>query len=340
MPATLKDIAKEVGVSVSTVSYAINGGPRVVGPEIREKVLQAAKAMDYRPNTVAKSLITRRSHTIGIVPTATQVNLTRMPYFQGCMQGVVNESESLGQDVLLYTRYDQSLADQFLSSLLDGRADGVIFFAPRVESPVLKWVEGRLPLVVVSGLSGHESTPSLTIDNAGGVRYAIEHLVQLGHKKIANVHGPSYLEDGEERRLAFEKCMALHGLSVLKNWILDGNFTPFGGYEAGKRLFSQAEPPTAVFCANDESAIGLMRAANELGLRIPDDVSVVGFDDSPSAEMAFPQLTSVRQPLEQIGATALRDLVSLIEGKQVPARSSFKTELVIRKSTSRPKEDS
>jgi LacI family transcriptional regulator len=339
MPATLKDIAKELGVSVSTVSYAINGGPRIVGDEIKSKVLATAKAMDYRPNTVAKSLITRRSHTIGIVPTVTQINMTRIPYFQGCLQGVVNESEVLGQDVLLYTRYDQSLADRFLSSLLDGRADGVIFLAPRVDSPVIGWLEGRLPAVVVSSRSNFKVTPSLTIDNFGGVQLAIEHLIGLGHTKIADVHGPSTLEDGEERRRAFDHCMKRHNLTVPPEWILDGNFTPAGGYEAGKRLFAQSELPTAIFCANDESAIGLMRAANELGLHIPEDVSVVGFDDSPSAEMSFPQLTTVKQPLEQIGTAALRDLVSLIEGKQVPGRPSFDTELVIRKSTSRPKED-
>jgi len=339
MPATLKDIARELGVSVSTVSYAINGGPRVVKREIRDKVLATAKAMDYRTNTVAKSLITRRTHTIGIVPTATQVNVTRIPYFQGCLQGVVNESEALGQDVLLYTRYDQSLADKFLGSLLDGRADGVIFLAPQIGSPVLEWIQGRLPAVVVSSLSHNTVTPSLTIDNFGGVQQVIEHLIELGHTKIANVHGPATMEDGEERRHAFEKCMAAHGLHVRPEWIIDGSFLPSGGYEAGKRLFSQRELPTAVFCANDDSALGLVRAANEMGLRIPEDVSVVGFDDSLNAEVAFPQLTSVKQPLEEIGATALRDLVSLIEGQPVPSRASFKTELVIRKSTSRPKED-
>jgi DNA-binding LacI/PurR family transcriptional regulator len=294
--------------------------------------------MDYRPNTVAKSLITRRSHTIGIVPTETQVNMTRIPYFQGCLQGVVNESEVLGQDVLLYTRYDQSLADRFLSSLLDGRADGVIFFAPRVDSPVVECLEGRLPTIVVSSRN-YKVAPSLTIDNFGGVELAIEHLASLGHTKIANIHGPASLEDGEERRRAFECFMQQRGFSVNPKWVLDGGFSPHGGYVAGKELFAQSELPTAIFCANDESAIGLMRAANELGLRIPEDLSVIGFDDSPSAEMAFPQLTSVKQPLEQIGATALRDLVSLIEGRPVPARPSFHTELVIRKSTSRPKED-
>jgi LacI family transcriptional regulator len=339
MPATLKDIARKVGVSVSTVSYAINGGPRIVGNEIRDRVLATAKAMDYRPNTVAKSLITRRSHTIGIVPTVTQINMTRIPYFQGCLQGVVNESEVLGQDVLLYTRYDQSLVDQFLSSLLDGRADGVIFLAPRVDSPVVEWVQGRLPAVVVSSRSSYEVTPSLTIDNFGGVRFAIEHLIELGHTRIANIHGPSSLEEGEERRRAFDQCMSTHGLTVRPAWILDGDFSTLGGYEAGRGLFAQPELPSAVFCANDESAMGVMRAANEIGLRIPEDISVVGFDDSPSALLSYPQLTSVRQPLEEIGACALRDLVTIIEGSKAPHRPSFNTNLVIRQSTSRPKED-
>src|SRR5579871_3910336 len=134
MPVTIKDIAKHLGVSVSTVSYALNGGPRPVRNDVRDRVLAAAAALDYRPNHLARSLITRRSFTIGVVPTELAANLTKSPYFAACLDGIVNAAEMLGQDVLLYTRFDQSSPVAFINALLDGRADGLIFLAPSVGS--------------------------------------------------------------------------------------------------------------------------------------------------------------------------------------------------------------
>ena len=338
MSATIKDIARHLGVSVSTVSYALNGGPRSVGNAVRARVLAAASELDYRPNHLARTLITGRSFTIGVVPTELTTNLTKSPYFAGCLDGIVNAAEALGQDVLLYTRFDQTSPVAFVNALLDGRADGLLFLAPIVDSPALGQLSGKIPIAIASGMDvpGH---PSFTCDNRNGVHQAIAHLVNLGHTRIGNLHGNLHLVDGIERLDAFRAAMTEYGGDIREEWIASGGFTPMGGFDAGYSLLAASPRPTAIFCANDEMAAGLIQAAYSLGLSVPEDISVVGFDDAPSASLVHPGLTTVRQPLEELGAAALHALIAQINGDATAPHVQFETELIIRKSTTSPKED-
>ncbi len=337
MAATIKDIARKLSISTSTVSYALNGGPRPVPDDVKQRVLETAKELNYRPNRIARSLITRRSHTIGVVPTEASINLALTPYFQGVLNGILNTAEILSHDVIIYTRYDINKPEAFADTLLDGRADGLIFLAPRRESNAIELVGTEIPVVVTS--HDDRNVPSYGCENRSGVHKAVTHLVELGHTKIAHVAGSQGMDDGIERLDAFNSAMSDHSLIVRPEWVVVGDFTHTGGYESGLKLLASTDRPTAVFCGNDESALGLCKAAAELGLQIPRDLSVVGFDNSPITSSFYPPITSVRQPLTEIGAAAMSALVNYIDTQVRPDGFLFETELIVRASTSCPQED-
>ncbi len=331
MAATIKDIAKRLNISVSTVSYALNNGPRPVPEEIREKVLAVARELNYRPNRIARSLVTRRSHTIGVVPTEASINLAVTPYFQGLLNGILNTAEILEHDVLIYTRYDAERANEFVNTLLDGRADGLILLAPRIDSQAMEQLAGQIPFVVTS--DERRNAAHFGCDNSGGVRQAIDYLVQIGHRKIGHIAGDLRISDGQDRLVAFRSALAYHLLPAVESWILEGSFLCEGGYTAGMKLLKQPERPTAVFCANDDSALGLVRAAWECGVRVPQDLSIIGFDNSPISSAVAPAITTIGQPLDQIGAAAMSAVVQYVETQQRPESQTFHTELLIRAST-------
>ncbi len=339
MAAKLKDIAQKLNLSISTVSYALNGGPRTVSAEVRDRVLIAARELEYRPNRVARSLMTGRSHTVGVVPTEAVVHLALTPYFQSVLNGIINSAEETGNDVLIFTRFDQSNVDMFADTLLDGRADGLIFLAPLIHSPIFEAIESSgIPYVVTSSPTGGRAV-CFAVDNAEGVTTALNHLTSLGHRKIGHIRGTRRVTDGVVRAKAFEDYAMDNGLEVRAEWMLDGDFTPTGGYQAGKQILASKDRPTAVFCSNDEMAAGFARACYELGVRIPQDISLMGFDDAPICQLLFPQLTTIRQPLEEMGAAAYRTLVSLVDGEDASSSQLFPTQLIKRTSTDRPKED-
>ncbi len=338
MAATIKDIARQLSISTSTVSYALNGGPRTVPEEVRQRVLDTARALGYRPNRIARSLVTGRNMTIGVVPSEAAHDLTLIPHFHTCFNGIVNEAEKSRQDVLMFTRASAYESEDLFDSLHDGRIDGVIFVAPRTDLPLLcLFRDSQLPFVLVSSDAASRA-PAFTCDNREGITQAVDHLISLGHTKIAHIHGMLSLQDGIERLRAFRDAMLAAGLELRDDWILDGQFSPIGGYEAANRLLNVPDRPTAIVCANDEIAVGVYRAVWERNLRIPDTFSVVGFDDALAGRITLPPLTTVRQPIEQMGAAALRALIDLIEGRPAHGRS-FGTDLIVRESTCRPKED-
>jgi DNA-binding LacI/PurR family transcriptional regulator len=331
MAVTIKDLARQLNISVSTVSYALNGGPRSVPEDVRQRVLDLAKELCYRPNRIARSLVTRRSHTIGVVPTEASINLAVTPYFQGVLNGILNTAEILEHDVLIYTRYDVKRANEFVDTLLDGRADGLILLAPRIDSLAMEQLVGQIPFVVTS--DERRNAAHFGCDNSGGVRQAVDYLVKLGHRKIGHIAGDLGIADGQDRLRAFREALAAHEIAVQPAWIEEGYFTNAGGFRAGLKLLQLEHPPTAIFCANDESAVGLMRAAWDRGVRVPEDVSVIGFDNSPVSAAITPSITTVGQPLEQIGAAAMEAVVGYVETHQRPESRTFDTQLFIRKST-------
>lgn len=336
---TLKDVAVGANVSYATVSRVLNGiEDRFISDSTRKLVTAKALEMGYQPNRQARSLVTQRNLTVGVVFPALGANAMLSPFIHHTLNGVVNAAEELRQDILLLSAADRNRAEGSPEEVVDSRIDGLIFIAPPIDSSAVPIPERRgMPYAVIGGMSGGNGMV-FNADNAGGVRLAMEHLVSLGHTRIAHVSGVPNQTDAIERSDAYRAFMLESGLPLREDYIISGNFRPEAGDEAAQRLLTLPEPPTAVFCANDGMAFGMIQAAAQLGLRVPEDLSVVGFDDHYLSAVYQPPLTTVRQPLDEMGAAALRAVVGLASGHGAVPHGPFSTNLVIRSTTARPME--
>jgi LacI family transcriptional regulator len=326
--ATIKDIARQLSISTSTVSYALNGGPRTVPDEVRRKVLELAKELDYRPNRIAKSLVTGFCGVIGIVPPSVESDVFNSPFVRMTWNAIVNEAEILGQDLLLFTGHNRNSPDEAGLEFLDGRIDGVVFIAPRFDAKAIPFLTARgFPLASIS--SSEDGNLNYKVDNEGGVRQAIEHLYQLGH-----LTGQPDSPDSVARERAFRTQIArMPGLEFHPEYVQCGHFTTPGGFQAALRMLEVQPRPTAVFVANDEMAYGFTQALHSRGLSVPDDMSIVGFDDCDLSFAFNPPLTTVRQPVVPMASAALRSVVALIREQEPTPGAIFPTELVVRAST-------
>lgn len=337
--ATIKDIAKKLNISVSTVSYALNGGPRSVPERVKAAVWETARELDYRPNRVAKQLVSGKSDAIGVVPDRPHDNTLLGPYLQRVFNGVLNTAEKHGQDVLFLTSHSGADANLYLNTLLDGRVDGVILVAAHSENGLIALLQDRnFPHVLVNA-APRDGSVCFGVDNAAGIRMACHHLAQLGHKRVGIVQGLADQPDAIER---FEAAIAESsrlGMSIRPEWCVHGDFTLAGGYEATRKILRSSELPTALLAMNDESAVGAIKALEDAGLSVPADMSVIGFDDVELFAFSRPQLTTVRQPTVEISTVAAEALLDLVAGKPVQSRM-FAPELIVRDSTASPKEDS
>lgn len=338
MAATIKDIAKKLNISVSTVSYALNGGPRSVPDEIKIRVLATAKELNYRPNRVARSMVTGRSDTIGVVPPEVSENVFLSPYLHQALNGIINEAGRLHNDVLLFTRCSETERDELASVLVDGRVDGVIFVAPHFSEKSVELATSlHSPCVSVSGVPLH-GVLSFCVDNEGGVGSLMQHLYDLGHRKIAHIAGRLDMQDAIVRLQSYQAFLRTNHIPYREDWVGMGQFTIEGGRRAMGQLLSMPDPPTAVFCANDEMAIGALVEAYNRGKKVPEDISIAGFDMTPGSANVYPGLTTVQQPIGEMSAAAVRALRSIVEGKEPEEDTVFRAQLVIRASTSRPME--
>jgi len=256
--ATIKDIARKLNISVSTVSYALNGGPRPVPEEVRKRVLETAKELSYRPNRIARSMITGRSQTIGIVPPEVSENVFLSPYLHQVMNGIVNEAGKSHQDLLIFTRYNKTECEELMSVLVDGRVDGVIFIAPHFSHKSVELATStHLPCVAVSGAPLH-GIASFTVNNEDGIRQAMQHLYDLGHRKIAHIAGVEDMLDSVFRLQAYRQFLTDKGLPLNDNWVRYGEFQIDGGRRALEEFAVMQDRPTAIVCSNDEMAIAAL----------------------------------------------------------------------------------
>lgn len=333
MASTIKDIAERLGISISTVSYALNDGPRPVPAETRRRVLEVAEELAYRPNRLARSLQKRRSHVIGIVPTISHPDRNSGPFFLDGVSGVMEAGAAMNYDVLLYTQHSADDEEAAAPLLADGRADGLIFLAPRLDAPALDYVRRiRFPHVVISGQASSGSV-CIGVNNAEGIELAVAHLVELGHTQIGHLTGSLVMADGVSRRDGFLRAMERRGIPVAEEWVVRAGFARKEAHEAAEMILSGKERPTAVVCANDEVALALIEVARAMGLRIPHDLSVTGFDDSVFARATTPALTTISQPVHPIAVEAALTLVRMIEGSADEVSREISPFLVERGST-------
>ena len=333
MASTIKDIARELGISISTVSYALNDGPRPVPAETKARVLAVAERLHYRPNRVARSLVDQRSHVIGIVPTVVRTDVAIGPYFVSGLNAVFNVCAKMGQDVLIYTQHSSFDTEEGARQLLDGRADGLVFLAPRVDSPAVAYIRRvGFPHVVVNG-DPQEGALTFNVDNRAAIRRVVDHLVSEGHQRIGHLAGSSEMHDGIERRAAFLEAMAAHGLPIESRWMIAAGFDGIEGRKAADDLLGQDDLPTAVVCANDETANALLTIARERELRVPEDLAITGFDNSLFSQIGSLGITTVAQPVTEIAGAAARSLLRLIEGSTDERPLTFSPELIVRGSS-------
>ncbi len=331
---TIFDVAKEAGVSYSTVSRVVNGF-QFVKEDTRTRVLAAMEKLGYVANLQARSLAGGQSRMIGLL-----IHDLENSYINEVIKGVDSEISKLDYDLLLATTHQRLQKEpEYVKKLTNGLVDGLIIILPRNLEAYQSYLEqSQFPYIVIE--PDHSETQHSLIKslNWKGAFEASQYLCQLGHLRIAFVKGRTDVASAYERFDAFKEGLQQAGVPVDEELILPGDFTKEGGYEAGIALLSMDNPPTAVFGANDETALGLLNAALDKGVKVPEELSIIGFDDIPQAQHARPALTTVKQNMHQMGKLGIALLIELIEqGLDSPKKIELETQLMVRDSTAPPK---
>ena len=332
-PATLRDVAVAAGVHPATASRALNPGTRLlVSEETARRVNEAADRLGYRPNPVARSLRTRRSHTIGVL-----IPDLNNPLFPPMIRGIEDRLATRGYVALIgNTDIDLDKERLVFERMRARHVDGFILATAIAGSPILaEAAEFNVPVVLMNRTAQDYPFSSVSVDNEQGVRAEVAHLVALGHTRIGHIAGPQGTSTGAARLHSFHAAMAAHHLPVADRQVVyAGAYSIEEGLRCGVELLGAGSDLTAVVAGNDMLAVGCYGAFDELGLRCPDDVSIIGFNDMPFIDRLRPPLSSVRFPHYQLGIEAATLLIERIEGADSPVKMLFLApELVVRGST-------
>jgi LacI family transcriptional regulator len=328
--ATIYDVAKAAGVSPTTVSFVLNNSSRSISPATRQRVLETMEALNYRPNSAARGLVRRRHNSIGIYLPTIGKGVLSNPYSAGLLDGIVEAATEKGFDVTLVTRP----VTQAHETLHAGRMDGVVTLSPQPDLDLAALVSD-LPVVTIAGPQPGPGWDNVDVDNAGAIRLIVEHLLALGHTRLAHLTGSLDQLSARLRRDAFVAALEAHGLTP--HSLVEGSYFRRDAETAAARLaaaLKHGPRPTAVVCASDVLACATLEALTHSNLRIPDDLSLTGFDDTDVASLTQPRLTTLHQPLHEIGRTAALRLLERIGGMPACGESLLlPASLVVREST-------
>jgi LacI family transcriptional regulator len=325
---TITDVAREAGVSVATVSKVVNGRYGVA-PATYEKVMAIVTKLGYETSLVASSLRRRQTNVIGVLVTEFE------PYSAELLKGIGAAAHGTGYELLAYSGWADDAPPvgwerRSLSRLAGTLIDGAILVTPTVLLP-----DTSIPVVAIDPHTGSGGPSTIDSDNVGGARAATEHLIALGHTRIAHLRGRADLESSHLREAGYREALQAAGIPYDPTLVLAGEYRRADGAAMARLLLQRPDRPTAVFAANDLSALGAIQAARELGLRVPQDVSIIGFDDIPEAGST--RLSTIAQPLHDMGATALRMLVRQLAGDATATKHEhLHAELVVRDTTAAP----
>lgn len=326
---TIDDISSLAGVSAATVSRVINNYPHI-SPEVRERVQAIIRETGYRPNRLAQSLASNRTGVIGLViPHVTNVVMTN-PYFLHLINGITSASNQNDLTLAMFLFHSMDEENRISKSIFHSELiEGVIVTADRrIDSFAKQLIQHDVPLTFIGRPEPGVNVPYVNADNEKGGYLATEHLIQRGHRRIASIvvrHNTA----GEDRHQGYRKALEAHDIVYDERLIIEGDFSLLSGYAAMNALLEKE--PDAVFVASDLMAMGAQRAIREAGLRIPEDVAVVGFDDLPEAIISEPPLTTIRQPIHRLGSAAVEMLQAVLEQpNSVPESQVFPVELVRR----------
>jgi LacI family transcriptional regulator len=335
MSVTLKDIARKVGYSVTTVSRALNDYDDV-SEETKQLIKRVAQEMGYHPHVIAQSLQRRRTNTVGFIVPATDRYLSD-PYFLELLAGIGDGAASCDFDLLVSTCKPMGPKERAVyERMVKGRrVDGIVVARTRCDDERIAYLlsEG-FPLVAFGRTASDQDFPYLDVDGESGVCEAVKHLIDLGYRRIGFITPSMYLMFAEHRLAGYRRALQDNGLEFDPALVVEGNLTQSRGYQRMEQLLDLEEPPTAVVTGNDLMAFGAMEAAQERGLVVGRDVAVIGFDDVPLAAYFHPTLTTIRQPIYDIGKMLSQMLVKIIEGEELAERQIIlQPKLVVRESS-------
>jgi len=330
---TIKDIAREVGVSPSTVSRALSDSP-LISEKTKQNVKEVAQRLGYERNELARGLVKGSSGAVGLVV----ADITN-PFFSDIAQGVGEVAHRFGYGVMLCdTGGKANRESDYIRLLRRKRVDGLILTSATMDDPYLKdLAKTRTPFILVSRLCRSVNAPYVVVDDRVGARLAVEHLINLGHQYIAFIGGPANVQSSRDRMATYREVLQEHGLAEKEEWMGFSDFTQTAGRKVGRQMLSLPERPSAIFAANDMIALGVLEVAEEMGVLIPDDLSLVGYNDISYASLPRVQLTTVAQPTQEMGKIATEWLLSTIEEhKRHPLHCVLNPHLAVRRSTAPP----
>ncbi len=330
IPPTSLDVARQAGVSVATVSRVLNDSPHV-SPNVKRQVLRAVKALNYQPNRTAQRLRARRSCVIGLV-----ISDIQNPFFTSIVRGTEDAAHKHGYSVVLCNSDEDPQKERLYVNVMRAEAvAGVILASTAETNPlVADLIDHGIPVVAIDRRIRDSRVDSILADNIAGAFAAVSHLITLGHRHIGFVGLPLTRTTGKERYDGYTRALREHGLPVSRRWIRTADAKQQGGHDRTLDLLKSQPSITALFVANNLMTLGALNAIRECGLRIPDDISVVGFDDMPWATLLQPPLTVVAQPSYEIGEKASELLLERFKQPEKPAvHIELKTNLIIRGTT-------
>jgi len=331
---TIVDVGRLAGVSAKTVSRVLNDEPHV-SPAVKQRVREAADALDYHPNVFAQALVRRKSNMIGLIyenPSPSYV----VELQRGVLERLTNERYQL---VVIPIRSVQEHAGEVVGMLRSAALDGVVLAPPASDNPIIlnQLKDARILCARIAPTRMIDVAPSNLIDDVAAAREIADYVIGLGHREIAIIRGDPTHASTEARMLGYMQAFSKAGIELRLERIEPGLFTFDSGLAAGRDIFTRGDRPTAILAQNDDMAVGAMMAAREFGLSIPDDVSVVGFDDSEVSRITWPRLTTVRQPVFEMAIAATEMLIAQLEDREVTARITHPHELLIRESAAPPR---
>ena len=337
---TSEEVARLAGVSRATVSRALNGSARVSN-EAKERVHAAIATLGYEPDLVAQSLVRQRSHVIAlsVFPGDNGLTFSRLGetghyFYLNVLKNIEREAIAQGYDLLLLSMLPGKSAESYVRSLKTRRVAGIIMTAFHAADPRIQaLINSTLPTVFIDNMGQGSHATYVKSDNIDGARQATEHLLALGHRRIAFLIGPTIDLSGMERLLGCQQALAGAGVPLDPALVRQSGWNIDEAYEAAQLLLAERRDFTAIVAGSDLMAIGILRALSEQGLRVPDDVSLLGFDDVDFCQYTAPPLTTVRQDREAMGRGAVQLLIAMIEGRSAVAPLTIPMQLVVRRST-------
>jgi DNA-binding LacI/PurR family transcriptional regulator len=331
----IRMVAARAGVSIATVSRAINRIP-TVDPVLAERVWQVVAELNYFPNTQARALVSGRSRLLGLI-----VSEITNPFFPELIQEFEQVAVERGYEILIAsTNYERKTMESCARRMLERKVDGVAVMTFGIEDFLFeRFAVDNIPVVFIDAAPERPLSGFITVDYRAGIYEAVQHLAVLGHRKIGFIAGPLRLRSAAARKAAFIECMRSIGLKTNADWLVEGDHTLDGGRDAMQKVLALPDRPTAVLCSNDMTAIGVQHALFEAEMKVPDDLSIIGFDDIHLAEYTIPPLTTVRMSCKDLALRAVNLLMEQLHpssGKTIAPHPRIDTKLVVRQTTGVP----